>query len=203
VPDLVEAYALAGRTAEAHTVLDDFERDARRTLRPSALALAARCRAFLAPDSELDARFKDALEPGVETTGPFDRARTELLYGSRLAGQGRHSEARDRLSSAFQAFGELGAESWDRRSRDEIVAAGGVAPRSHPNRLERLTRLELEVALAAAAGAPLDDVAHNLFLGPRTARLLLASTMAKLGAESTDQLAAALGPERLPHAIAG
>jgi len=203
LPDLVEAYALAGRTAEAHTVLDDFERDARRTLRPSALALAARCRAFLAPDSELDARFKDALEPGVETTGPFDRARTELLYGSRLAGQGRHSEARDRLSSAFQAFGELGAEPWARRARDEIVAAGGVAPRSHANRLERLTRLELEVALAAAAGAPLDDVAHNLFLGPRTARLLLASTMAKLGAESTDQLAAALGPERLPHAIAG
>ena len=184
-------------------MLDEFERDARRTLRPSALALAARCRAFLAPDSELDARFKDALEPGVETTGPFDRARTELLYGSRLAGQGRHSEARDRLSSAFQAFGELGAESWARRARDEIVAAGGVAPRSHPNRLERLTRLELEVALAAAAGAPLDDVAHNLFLGPRTARLLLASTMAKLGAESTDQLAAALGPERLPHAIVG
>jgi hypothetical protein len=27
--------------------------------------------------------------------------------------------------------------------------------------------------------------------------------MAKLGAESTDQLAAALGPERLPHAIVG
>ena len=204
LPDLVEAYALAGRTAEAHTVLDEFERDARRTLRPSALALAARCRAFLAPDSELDARFKDALEPGVETTGPFDRARTELLYGSRLAGhRPRTARPRDRLSSAFQAFGELGAEPWARRARDEIVAAGGVAPRSHPNRLERLTLLELEVALAAAAGAPLDDVAHNLFLGPRTARLLLASTMAKLGAESTDQLAAALGPERLPHAIVG
>jgi DNA-binding CsgD family transcriptional regulator len=200
LPDLVEAYALAGRVREAHHALDRFSLEAERTRRPSAVALVARCRAFLAPDSELDARFADALGPSVESTGPFEVARTELLYGSRLARAGRSTDATDHLSAALRAFEELGAEPWARRAREVIVATGGTAPAPQHDRLERLTPLELDVALATGSGAPLDDIAHRLFLGPRTARLLQASAMAKLGVESTAELAAALGPERSPHA---
>jgi GMP synthase-like glutamine amidotransferase/tetratricopeptide (TPR) repeat protein/DNA-binding CsgD family transcriptional regulator len=192
LPDLVEAYALVGRTREAQTTLDVFSVDAERTGRASALALAARARAFLAPDSELDARFADALEPSVETTGPFERARTELLYGSRLARAGRPVEATDHLSAALRAFEELGAAPWAGRARDQIVAAGGAPPDPHANRLERLTPLELDVTFATGAGAPIDDIAHQLFLGPRSARLLQASAMAKLGVESTAELVRAL-----------
>ena len=200
LPDLVEAYELAGRTAEAHAILDFFWRDAERTRRPSALALASRCRALLAPESELDARFDDALRPSVETTGPFERARTELLYGYRLARIGRSSEAADRLSVALRVFDELGAEPWARRAREQIIATGAVAPRPHTNRVSRLAPLELEVAFAVGAGTPLRDVARNLFLSPRTARLLEASAMAKLGVESTAQLVVALASERSPDA---
>ena len=200
LPDLVEAYALVGRIREAQTALDLFSVDAERTRRTSALALAARCRALLAPDSELDIRFADALEPGVETTGPFERARTELLYGSRLAGAGRSVEATDHLAAALRAFEELGAGPWAGRARDEIVAAGGAPPDPHVNRLERLTPLELDVAFATGAGAPLHDIAHRLFLGPRSARLLQASAMAKLGVESNAELVGALGPEFSPDA---
>ncbi len=208
LPDLVEAYALAGRSREAQAALDQFARDAERTRRPSALALAARCRALLAPDSELAERFADALKPSVETTGPFERARTELLFGSRLARAGRPAEANDHLSAALPVFEELGAEAWAGRALEGIVATGATAPPPRINRLERLTPLELEVSLAAGAGASLEDVAHRLFLGPRTARLLHASAMAKLGVESTGELAAALGPEGSPdgevsrHAVA-
>jgi GMP synthase-like glutamine amidotransferase/tetratricopeptide (TPR) repeat protein/DNA-binding CsgD family transcriptional regulator len=200
MPDLVEAYALAGRTADAHAVLDRFRLEAERTRRPSALALAARCGALLASDSELDARFATALEASVEITGPFERARTGLLFGSRLVAAGRSGEASNNLLTALRAFEELGAEPWARRAREALVAAGGVVPRSPINRLERLTPLELEVAVASVAGAPLHDVAHRLFLGARTARLLRASAMAKLDVETTAQLAAALGPERSPDA---
>ena len=104
----------------------------------------------------------------MEATGPFERARTELLYGSRLARAGRAAEATDRLSAALRAFEELGAEPWaGARAR---ASSPREAPRRHRrlNRLERLTPLELDVALAAGAGAPLDDIAHRLFLGPRT-----------------------------------
>jgi GMP synthase-like glutamine amidotransferase/DNA-binding CsgD family transcriptional regulator len=200
LPDLIEAYVLTGRRREALAALDVFAIDAERARRPSALASAARCRALLAPDSELDARFADALEPSAETTGPFERARTELLYGRRLARVGRCVEATDRLSAALRAFEQLGAKPWAARARDEIVAAGGAPPQPQNNPLERLTPLELDVALAAAGGAPLNDIAHQLFLGPRTTRLLQASAMAKLGVESTAELVAALGPELSPDA---
>jgi DNA-binding CsgD family transcriptional regulator len=139
----------------------------------------------------------------VETTGPFERARTELLYGSRLAGAGRSVEATDHLSAALRAFEDLGAGPWAGRARDEIVAAGGAPPDPQVNRLERLTPLELEVAFATGGGAPLDDIAHRFFLGPRSARLLQASAMAKLGVESTAELVGALGPELSPDARVG
>jgi GMP synthase-like glutamine amidotransferase/tetratricopeptide (TPR) repeat protein/DNA-binding CsgD family transcriptional regulator len=200
LPDLVEAYALVGRSREAQAALNEFSVDAERTRRSSALALAARCRALLAPDSEVDARFADALEPSPETTGPFERARTELLFGTRLARAGRAAEATDHLSAALRVFEELGAEPWAGRAREGIVATGAAAPPPRISRLDRLTPLELDVSLAAGAGAPVKDIAHRLFLGPRTARLLLASAMAKLGIESTAELATALGPERSPDA---
>ena len=196
LPDLVEAYALAGRNREAQAALDEFSLDAERAGRPSALALAARCRGLLAPDSELDERFGDALEASVETTGPFERARTELLFGSRLIAAGRAAEATGRLSAALRVFEELGASPWAERAREGIVATGAAAPKPQMSKLERLTPLELDVSLAAGGGAPLDEVARRLFLGPRTARLLHASAMAKLGVESTAELAAELGPER-------
>ena len=198
LPDLVEAYALAGRGQEAQAASGEFTVDAERTRRPSALALAARCRALLAPDSDFEERFAESLEPSVETTGPFERARTELLFGSRLARAGRAAEATDHLSAALRVFEDLGAEPWAGRARDGIVATGAAVPPPRINKLERLTPLELDVSLAAGSGAPLDDIAHRLFLGPRTARLLLASAMAKLDVESTAELAAALGPDCSP-----
>ena len=200
MPDLVEAYALAGRTEEARSALDDFRRDAERTRRPSALALAARCGALLAPDSELDARFTASLQMHVEASGPFEHARTNLLYGSRLADEGRAAEATDHLSTALRAFEELGADPWAQRARESLVAATGAAPPVRISRLQWLTPLELEVALATGDDATNEQVAHQLFLGPRTARLLRASAMAKLGVESTAELAAALGSQRSPIA---
>jgi GMP synthase-like glutamine amidotransferase/tetratricopeptide (TPR) repeat protein len=199
VPDLVEAYALAGRSAEAQSALATFRRDAERTRRPSALVLAARCGAFVAPDSELEPRFTEALQMHAGASGPFEHARTQLLYGSRLADAGRLGKARDHLSAALRGFEELGAEPWARRAREALVAAGGAAPPLRISRLQRLTPLELEVALATGDDATHQEVAHQLFLGPRTARLLRASAMAKLGVESTIELATALGPERSPN----
>ena len=191
-PNLIEALALAGRRDEAQTAFDAFRADAERTRRPSALAAAARCRALLASEAEFDERFSAALEIGVEVTGPFVRARTELLYGTRLAQAGRSSEAIGRLSTAQRAFEKLGAESWAGRAREGIRAAGGTPPAPPVDRLARLSSLELDVVLAAGGGATLDDVAHRLFLGRRTTRVLYASATAKLGVESAAQLADAL-----------
>jgi tetratricopeptide (TPR) repeat protein len=202
LPDLIEAYALAGRTGEAEAAVAAFSLDAVRTRRPSALALATRCRALLAPDPEVDARFDDALGTSPQITGPFERARTQLLYGWRLAKAGRSVEATDPLSASLRTFEQLGAEPWAERARrhprrgrcaataqrQPTGATGATRARRRARRRRRRT---------------LDDIAYQLFLGPRTTRLLQASAMAKLGVDSTAELVAALGPERTRDARVG
>jgi GMP synthase-like glutamine amidotransferase/DNA-binding CsgD family transcriptional regulator/tetratricopeptide (TPR) repeat protein len=191
-PDLIEAYVLAGRVEDAREALDRFQREAERTRRPSALAAASRCRALLADASELDAAFAPSLAAGEEATGPFERARTELLYGLRLAEADRTQDAHRILAGAFTEFEHLGAEPWAERARQGILRTGGTLPAPQVSVLERLSPRELEVALAAVEGASAREIAERLFLGPRTVELQLASAVIKLGLGSSAELASVL-----------
>ena len=190
-PDLVEAYALAGRDRDARAALEVFQREADLTQRPSALAAAARSQGLVASEGEFDARFADALGR-VDYAEPFERARTELLYGSRLWDAGRADEATTALASALAKFERLGAEPWAARARAGIVSAGGAVPPVQTHIIDRLSARELEVALACAEGGLPEEIAARLFLGVRTVELQLASAMIKLGFKSTAELADAL-----------
>jgi DNA-binding NarL/FixJ family response regulator len=191
-PDLVEAYALAGRSHDALQAFERFQRDAELTNRPSALAAAARCRALLAEDADLDAGFSKALSLGHEAATRFEQARTELLYGARLLDAGRTADGSRVLADALMTFDRLSAEPWAERARNAILAAGGTLPAPHIGVTERLSPRELEVALAATHGGSSLEIAERLFLGPRTVELQLASAAIKLGLESPAQLAEVL-----------
>src|SRR5207253_834926 len=167
--------------------------EAERTGRPSALAAAARCRALLAGDADIDKRFADALRFGEDVTGPFEHARTQLLHGTRLVRAGRASEVRESLEAARVAFERLGASPWADRVHEQLLLAGVPAPSKARSPLELLTPRELEVALAVAAGASAREAASRLFLGPRTAQFRLVSALVKLGLDSPAELAAVLG----------
>jgi DNA-binding CsgD family transcriptional regulator len=193
-PDLIEAYAMAGRGREAHGALELFQRDARRTGRPSALAAAARCRAFLAEDRELDVQFAEALDV-LESVGPFEQARTQLLYGVRLLDAGRPDDACPIFADALAGFERLAAEPWAERARSGILTAGGTVPAARVSLTDRLSQRELEVALAAAEGGSSQEIAERLFLGPRTVQLQLAAATIKLGLDSTGELADVLRRE--------
>ena len=186
-PDLVEAYAIAGREQEARAELELFRLDAERTQRPSGLAAVLRCEALLAEEPDLDRLFSAAL--GHAGMGPFDRARTELRYGERLLAAGREDEAKVPLGNAVGGFERLGAEPWAARARAAAVAAGGAPPPAQLPIIDRLSPLELEVAVAAAEGAASADIAERLILGVRTVELQLASAMIKLGLKSPAELA--------------
>jgi GMP synthase-like glutamine amidotransferase/DNA-binding CsgD family transcriptional regulator len=194
-PDLVEAYALAGRVEDACEALDRFRRDAERTGRPSARAAAARCRCLLVEGIELDDAFAEALMVSEDALGPFDRARTELLYGSRLSQTGRLEGAHVPLLRALSLFEHLGAEPWAERARSGILMSGAIAPAPRISPAERLAPGELEVAIAAAQGGSPREIAERLFLGPRTVELHLAKAVIKLGVKSPSDLAAVLQPD--------
>ena len=78
---------------------------------------------------------------------PFERARTELLYGARLRRAGRRAEARDAARRALATFHELGAVPWAAQAREEIAASGcpcGAGGRARAS--DELSPRELQVA---------------------------------------------------------
>ncbi|MGW0708500.1 AAA family ATPase [Streptomyces sp. NPDC002643] len=222
LPDLVEAAVRAGhpdRAAEPIARLTDW---ATASNRPAALALLHRCRALTGPFEQPDdaeRHFDEALRrhdetchdagrssagrngagrngPGRNDAGhPFERARTELLYGEWLRRERRRTDARHHLRVALEAFESLDARPWATRARTELQATGeqfGPDDRADAP-LARLSPQEREVVRLAATGATNREIATQLFLSPRTVGHHLYRAFPKLGITSRTELPRLLG----------
>jgi DNA-binding NarL/FixJ family response regulator len=195
-PDLVEAAVRAAREDAARRAALTVEAFAPAGGPPWALALAARCRGLLPGGADDD--FAEALDLHAEGTRPFDRARTELLYGESLRRQRRRVEARAHLRAALEAFESIGAAPWAERARSELRASGETARRRDPSTVAQLTPQERQVAGFVADGLSNKEVAAQLFLSPRTIDAHLRNVFAKLGVTSRTQLASLLARGTLP-----
>jgi DNA-binding CsgD family transcriptional regulator len=187
-PDYVEALWLLDRADEARPAVDDYERGTRTLARPLGAALAARCQALLAPESEMDAHFERALLLH-EGRNPFQQARTDLAWGRRLRRARRKADARAPLGRARDTFDRLGAEPWSRIADDELEACGAAPRTPRTDRLATLTPREREVVLAVADGLTNAEVAARLYISKRTAEYHLANAFTKLGVNRRSQLA--------------
>ena len=186
-PELVEAYARLGRTADARDALATLAEQAGRTGGAWARAVVCRGRGLL--DDDLDRHFMDALRLHELTPMPFERARTELAYGSRLRRARRRAEGREQLRRALATFDEIGAEQWALRAREEIAASGVGLPRRGRPHPDELSPRELQVAEAAAEGLTNREVAARLFLSEKTVERHLGAVYRKLGLRSRTELA--------------
>jgi DNA-binding CsgD family transcriptional regulator len=187
-PELVEAHVLAGRAADAAAAFALLEMFAQPGAPGWALGLAARCRALLARGDDADREFAEALDHFAGAGRPFDRARTQLLYGQTLRRHRRRADAREHLRAALRGFERLGAEPWAERARMELRATGESARKRDPSTLVQLTPQELQVARLVGAGNSNKDVAAQLFLSPRTVEYHLAKVYTKLGIASRADL---------------
>jgi DNA-binding CsgD family transcriptional regulator len=186
---MIEASLRAGRLAQAERELDDLEQKAARTGRTWAHAVAARCRGLLAPASEIDQHFQDALQWHHRTPLPFARARTELCYGERLRRARRRIDAREQLGRASATFRGLGATIWAERAERELAAAG--YRRNSPAEQSLwagLTAAETRVAQVILEGATYDEAASALFVSPRTIETHLRQIYRKVGVRSRSEL---------------
>ena len=195
LPDLVESAIRAGQPDRAREPVTSLTEWAEAAGHPAAVALSRRCQAMTAPDDEAEQHFTTALNlHGEGSAQPFERARTELLYGEWLRRERRRTKARDHLHAALETFEELGAQPWASRARTELQACGGAAGLdSYPNALfSRLSPQEREVVRLAAAGATNREIAAQLFLSPRTVGHHLYRAFPKLGINSRTELAQVL-----------
>ncbi|MEU4804905.1 LuxR C-terminal-related transcriptional regulator [Actinosynnema sp. NPDC023587] len=186
--DQVEAAVRLGEPGRADAAFRRFEAWARAGGQPWAAAVVARCHALLGDD---EAHYLRALELHARSGRPFERARTELLYGEWLRRAKRRSDARVPLRSALETFSRLHAAPWVDRARTELVATGDSGPAAEPtaeNPLDRLTPQELQVVRLASAGGTSREIAAQLFLSPRTVEHHLYRAFPKLGVRSRREL---------------
>jgi DNA-binding CsgD family transcriptional regulator len=195
VPNLVEAYVRVGRIDPARAALEAYAAFATRSGRPHALALALRCRALV--EGELQ-DFEAALAEHGRWDNPFERARTELVYGEFLRRRKLRAEARAQLRAALLAFEAVGAVVWADRARTELRATGERARRRQPSTRDELTPQELNVARLVCEGLTNREIAERLFLSPKTIESHLVRIFRKTDVRSRTELTVALaGSEAL------
>jgi DNA-binding CsgD family transcriptional regulator len=188
-PDLVEAAVRIGEPDRAAKPLRRFEQWGARAGQPWIDALVLRCRALLAPDAEAESLYAAALEAHQREDRPFERARTQSLYGEWLRRARRKADARTQLRAALEIFDRLGAEPWSGRAASELRATGVVMPQSPgPGALGQLTPQELQIVRLAAQGLSNRDIAAQLFLSPRTVGYHLYKAYPKLGVAARSEL---------------
>lgn len=188
--DTVEAAAAAGRPAAAGAAMARLEAFARTAGMPWADGVAARCRALLAADdAEAERHFALALAAHRRGGGrPFERARTDLLFGEWLRRSRRRARARTRLGAALEVFERLGAVPWAERARGELRAAGQGVRTGDGDPRDRLTAQELQVVRLAMTGATNRQIAARLRLSHRTVAYHLYKAFPKLGVASRAEL---------------
>jgi DNA-binding CsgD family transcriptional regulator len=180
-PSLIEAAVRAKRADVALEVLRRFEAWVTTTGSVSQLAVLSRCRALVADADAARTHFEEALDRHAEINRPFDRARTEFLYGEHLRRGGLRREARIHLGVAVDLFSQLEASSWAHQAEAGLRASGQTARASEPAARDELTPQELQIARLVATGTTNKRVAAQLFLSPRTVDAHLRNIFRKLG----------------------
>ncbi|MDV6011641.1 AAA family ATPase [Haloechinothrix sp. LS1_15] len=192
LPYLIEAAVRAEQPERATEPLAWYRAWAEHSGNSWACAVAARCQALLAGDSDgAREHFTTATELHRQSPGrPFERARTELLFGEWLRRNRARGEAREQLRSALAIFQRLGAAPWIERTTSELRATGETVNSRGNGRdlLDKLTPQELQVVRLAATGLSNREIAAQLFLSPRTVGYHLYNAYPKLGVSSRVEL---------------
>jgi DNA-binding NarL/FixJ family response regulator len=195
-PLLIEAYTAVGRTDEARNLADRLTAEAAPD--PTATALVARSLGLTAADErQAIEHYERALTEHAESPDVFERARSELLFGSFLRRTGRRTQARIHLRSAHDRFESMDHAVWAQRCIAELATSGESARRRRSTGYEPLTPQETRVALLVGEGLTNRDVAAALFISPKTVESHLASIYRKRNLRSRTELARALATDQL------
>lgn len=186
MPDAIEAAFRAKEGDVAERLVTTFARWVSAAPTDARRALLARSRA-MADGPDARGAFTEANRLATAVS-PFQRARTELLYGEWLRRQRRRQEARTHLRTAHELLTGVGAEPLAQRAAAELRATGETIPRRDPSRLDQLTPQELQIATLVAQGLTNRDIATQLILSPRTIDYHLRKVFSKLGIASRTEL---------------
>ena len=185
--ELAEIHARGGNADDAAAALAAFD-ESLETQSPVGRATAARARALLASDDELEERFDEAFAVHEDSDDRWALARTRLAFGERLRRAGRRRDAREQLKLALETFEAQRADTWAERVRAELRASGETLRRRKAWQEEELTPQELQISLHVARGMTNREVGAALFLSHKTIEFHLGRIYRKLKMHSRAEL---------------
>ncbi len=199
VPDAIEALVGVGELDRAGELLGWLQERAAALNRPWTRATAARCQGLLlAAKGDLDGA-RSALERALAEHEclpmPLERARTLLAKGTLHRRRKEKRAAKEVLQTALETFERLGARLWADKAREEVRRIG-----LRPSAPRELTATEEKVAELAAAGATTNEIAHQLFMSPKTVESVITRIYRKIGVRSRAELATLL-PQRRSQGV--
>jgi DNA-binding CsgD family transcriptional regulator len=196
------------RSGAAQALLQLGERERARELAQAELADA---RAFAAPRALGIALRAAGLacggEQGLELLGAsvdvlrrspalLERAHSLAELGAALRRAGRRAAAREPLAEALDLAARCGARPLAARAREELKATGARPRREWRTGVEALTPSELRVARLAAEGKTNREIAHALYVTPKTVEGHLARAYTKLEISTRGELPQVLEGEK-------
>lgn len=189
-PHYVEAAVRIGARDRAAAALAGFERWAIATSGPEQRALLARCRALLSEGTAAHEYFDTAVRLHRSgERGGVEEARTRLAYGSFLRRVRSPSAARPHLRFAAEAFARLEMPLLKRQAGQQLRATGAVPDPTGAVPDTVLTPQQEQISLLVAEGATNREIAHRLYISPRTVEHHLRNIFARLQIRSRVELA--------------
>jgi ATP/maltotriose-dependent transcriptional regulator MalT len=177
--DLVESALRTGRRDEAAAHAAAMQEFNFAGISPRLGLLTAGATALVDQTPQALTTFENALSSVDAASWPFDYARVQLAYGSRLRRAMRIKEARAVLHAALATFESIGARPWAVRARNELRAARDKLDGHEV--MPSLTPQEWTIAELAAGGLSNKEIGEQLYLSPRTVGGHLYRIYPKLG----------------------
>jgi DNA-binding CsgD family transcriptional regulator len=192
LPELIEAAVRSGNMLMAGAALLRLAETTQVIGTDLALGMEARSRALVTGDPAADGWYREAIDRLGRTQLRPELARAHLLYGEWQRRQGRRTQAREQLRTAYQMLGEIGMEAFAERARQELAATGETARKRSAQAAvvasAELTAQEAQVAQLARDGLSNPEIGARLFISSHTVQYHLGKVFTKLGISSRGQL---------------
>jgi DNA-binding CsgD family transcriptional regulator len=190
--ELIEAAARTGALERASGALRRLSKATSAAATDWALGIQARSMALLSDGESAEQLYLEAIERLGHTRIRTELARAHLVYGEWLRRQGRRSDAREQLRTAYEMLDAMGIAGFAERARRELAAAGEAVRKRTIETTGELTAQEAQIACLASTGRSNPEISTQLFISPRTVEWHLRKVFGKLGISSRKELRAAL-----------
>jgi len=187
-------FAGRGQEGEATACVEALSRVTRITALAEShgvLALAHGELAFARGDYlDAAAHFEQALAHLEQCEVPFEQARAGYRAGAALVAGGRRADGIRRLHVAYRIARRLGARPLGAAIADVLEEVGESAERRSGEKAGRasgLTRRQVEVMRLIAAGLTNKEIAHKLYLSPRTVDMHVGNILDRLDCRSRSE----------------